>query len=90
MTVTGNEISGTAIRGEIIAMNVKRTVPAGTFTDCLKVVTTFVTTFQGVTESVTEESYFSPTVGNTVEVIQKTTSPNTLATFQLQPGYVAN
>ena len=87
--VTGGGISGTAINGEIIAMNVTRTVPAGTFTDCLKVITTFYTTFQGATESVTEESYFSPTAGNAVEVIQTTTFPNTVATFKLQPGYVA-
>ena len=83
-------ISGTAISGKIIAMNVTRTGPAGTFTDCLKVITTSSITYQGVTGLITEEFYFSPTVGNMVEMIQSTTSPNTLATFQLQPGYVAN
>jgi hypothetical protein len=88
-TITGG-ISQTAITGKIIAMNVTRTVPAGTFTDCLKVITTSSITYQGVTGLITEEFYFSPTAGNAVEVIQSTTSPNTVATFQLQPGYVAN
>jgi hypothetical protein len=88
-TITGG-ISQTAITGKIIAMNVTRTVPAGTFTDCLKVITTSSITYQGVTGLITEEFYFSPTVGNMIEMIQSTTSPNTLATFQLQPGYVAN
>lgn len=57
-----------AVSSTIAAFNVTRTVPAGTFTDCLKVTST--STLPGASGvTVTQESYMSASAGTTVEVI---------------------
>ncbi len=70
---------------KISAFNVTRTVPAGTFRDCLQ-----IDNEVSATENIT--FYLSPTVGAMVEIID-THSQNgatTTNTGQLQPGYTAN
>ena len=65
-----------AINGTIVAFNVTRTVPGGTFTDCLQV------TYGSGAGTMT--TYYSPSAGgNFVESI------NSVSTYQLQPGYIA-
>jgi hypothetical protein len=85
--------TSSATTATIAAFNVTRTVPAGTFTDCLQVDTTSTTT-----------SYYSPMAGTNIESIVTSVSKytgtdptlaallNTTMTIntQLQAGYVAN
>ena len=66
----------------IAAFNVTRTVPAGTFDDCLQIEVIDTTTAQDITY------YLSPTAGTAVEVT--VSSSGTTFADQLQAGYVAN
>ncbi len=66
----------------IAAFNITRTVPAGTFDDCLQINVVDTTTAQDITY------YLSPTAGAAVEVT--VSSSGATYTDQLQTGYVAN
>lgn len=69
----------------IVAFNITRTVPAGTFTDCLQVNSTLTSTNAGVTTVSNSTDYYSPTAGMVIETINVGGS-----TTQLQAGYIAN
>jgi hypothetical protein len=73
----------------IAAMNVSRTVPAGTFNDCIQInIGPFLSA--GVTLTGTE--YFSPSAGTTIEQSLSGTATNFTYSGggKLQAGYVAN
>ncbi len=78
---TGNS----ARTSTIAAFNITRTVPAGTFTDCLQVNSTQSFTNAGVTTTYNNIDYFSPTAGTYIETIDVGGN-----TTQLQAGYIAN
>lgn len=82
---TGNS----ATISTIAAFNVTRTVPAGTFTDCLQVNSTSSSTNAGVTTTTNTTEYYSPTAGVFVDALDTFSSGGTKTT-QLQAGYVAN
>ena len=82
---------------KIIAFNVTRIVPAGTFTDCLQMDRTWTTTSGGVTTAYSATVYFSPTAGDVVDGVRGFTDSSggvvtatSSGTWQLQPGYIAN
>lgn len=85
-----------AIKATVAAFNVTRTLPAGTFNDCLQVNLTFTVTIGAVIATAHESLYYSPTVGAIVEDIGTASASSngstTSITFtsQLQAGYVAN
>lgn len=77
----------------IEAFDVTRTVPAGTFSDCLQIKATFSFTEEGVTTTGSFTYYLSPTAGSQVELTGFSSSSNgeTIAsTMLLQPNYIAN
>lgn len=82
------------INAKVVAFNVTRTVPAGTFTDCLQV--NWTGTYpsgSGTTATVNFANYYSPTAGTFVDVIgtiATTGFPTATLTTQLQAGYIAN
>ncbi len=84
-------IPPSASTGKIVAFNVTRTVPAGTFTDCLQLEITVNAGAQPTIMNV----YFSPTVGGPVEVTGSVSQTSGGATIsgtvlgQLQAGYIA-
>lgn len=96
--------SVSATTSTIAAFNVARTVPGGTFTDCLQINTTSTTTTTIMKTTYTTTSYYSPTAGTTVETINMTLSEYTgtdaamaaitnstmIIASRLQAGYVAN
>jgi hypothetical protein len=74
----------------ISALNVSRTVPAGTFTDCFKIdIAQFVT---GPSTTSSNTFYFSPSTGTAVETTNYSQNASGVTTsvdnWQLQPGYV--
>lgn len=81
------------INGTIAAFNVTRSVPAGTFSDCLQIDYIYTVTSGGVAYAYSGSVYLSPTAGTFVDQAYSITSSDgstqTLTT-QLQPGYVAN
>lgn len=81
------------VNGTIAAFNVTRTVPAGTFSDCLQINYIYTVTSGGVAYAYTGSVFLSPTAGTFVDQTYSVTSSDgstqTLTT-QLQPGYVAN
>ena len=83
--------SSSATPGTITAVNVTRTVPAGTFNNCVQA--TYGPTITG-TSVFTEISYYCPGAGNYVEDTGVTvdTTNNSVSSYddQLQAGYVAN
>jgi hypothetical protein len=85
-----------AVKVTVVAFNVTRTVPAGTFTDCLQVNIAYSDTTAGVTTATNATIYISPVAGGQVDTIGVTTSTNagvvTTSTDveQLQAGYIAN
>ncbi|MCR4297946.1 MAG: hypothetical protein NUV75_04210, partial [Gallionella sp.] len=86
-------IPGVVDSGEtstIAAFNVTRTVPAGTFTDCLQINTTITTTVSlegySFTSVFTSTVYYSPTVGNEVEHIWTSASSGTDSTAMTFTG----
>lgn len=78
-----------AVTGTIVAFNVTRTVPAGTFTDCLQVVQSY-TAANGTANPtiVSVTSYLSPTAGTDV-YMEFMVGSNTVS-HQLITGYTAN
>lgn len=78
-----------AANATIAALNVTRTVPAGTFTDCVQINYT-KTDPTGVVTNAT--LYFSVSAGSVVEQIFTISGPGVsmVVTQQLQAGYVAN
>jgi hypothetical protein len=96
-----------AIIGKVAAVGVTRTVPGGTFTDCVQINFNGTTSGSGMSGGNTYSYsgplsatiYYSPTIGNIVEVSVSSTVTSTGAltgtltttsSEQLQPGYVAN
>jgi hypothetical protein len=73
----------------IVAFNVTRTVPAGTFTDCLQVNSMQTVTTGSVVTTIYTTRYYSPTAGYFVDSHSEISDGGT-ATAQLQAGYVAN
>lgn len=89
----GQTLNLSAVNATIAAFNVTRTVPAGTFTDCLQINYTYSSTGGGVTTTNNDTTYFSPTAGGAVETTGSSSSTNgSTSTFtsQLQAGYIAN
>lgn len=90
------QMPATAVQGAmnatIAAFNVTRTVPAGTFTDCLQINIISTTTNGGGTTISNLTQYLSPSAGGLVEMTGTTSSSSTSNTWttQLQAGYVAN
>lgn len=78
-----------AMNATIVAFNVTRTVPAGTFTDCLQINYTKSDPSGTVTNSTV---YYSKSAGTYVEQIATATAPSAtmVITQQLQAGYSAN
>lgn len=78
-----------AMNATVVAFNVTRTVPAGTFTDCLQINYTKSDPSGVVTNS---SVYYSKSAGAYVEQIATVTAPsaNMVITQQLQAGYIAN
>jgi hypothetical protein len=78
----------TVLTGTIIAFNVSRTVPGGTFTDCLR-----LTIGDSITAPATV--YISPSAGAIIEtkksysISSGATSENVTYTRELQAGYIA-
>jgi Putative Ig domain len=79
-------MGGSATISTIAAFNVTRTVPAGTFTDCLQV-NSMHSTGLGATTNTTE--YYSPSAGIFVDGIDNISGVG-IAIKQLQAGYIAN
>ena len=80
-----------AVTATIAAFDVTRTVPAGTFTDCLQINTTQSTTDGRITINTT--NYRSPTAGTVVESTGTFSATNGFGysyTTLLQPNYIAN
>lgn len=79
-----------AVPATITATNVTRTVPAGTFNDCVQVTAGPSLMFNG-SAMVTVTHYLSPSVGHTVETSTSITTLNTTYTggTKLEAGYVA-
>ena len=83
--------AGTSARNDTVkAFNVIRTVPAGTFTDCIQVDSTFSFTNGSVTTIDNSTRYYSPTVGMYVETVNYDSAGVVSGTEQLQAGYIAN
>lgn len=80
-----------AVPATITATNVTRTVPAGTFNDCVRVTAGPSLMFNG-SAMVTVTQYLSPSVGYAVETSTSITTLNTTYTgsTKLEAGYVAN
>jgi hypothetical protein len=78
-----------AANATIAALNVTRTVPAGTFTDCLQINYTKTDPTGTVTNATL---YFSVSAGTAIEQIFTISGPGAIMilTQQLQSGYVAN
>ncbi|MBI3481362.1 MAG: IPT/TIG domain-containing protein [Nitrosomonadales bacterium] len=80
---------GQAVNATIVAFNVTRTVPAGTFNDCIQI---------NMSESSGSNTlnyalYYSPTVGNYVETTVSSSTSGVVKwsySGQLQAGYIAN
>lgn len=74
----------------ITALNVSRTVPAGTFTDCFQVDIAPFAVDASTTGS--DTYYFSPTIGAAIETFNYSQNASGVTTvvdhWQLQPGYV--
>lgn len=85
-----------ATSATIAAFNATRTIPAGTFSDCLQINSTWTETTAGVTTTANEVSYFSPSAGTPVEYIYTFSSTSggivtsDTVTNKLQAGYIAN
>lgn len=77
------------INGTIAAFNQTKTVPGGTFTDCVRI---NYTKDQGSGIMVTATIYWSATAGSMIEHVATVTGPGMVAvvTSQLQAGWVAN
>jgi hypothetical protein len=75
----------------VTAINVRRTVPAGTFNDCIQV---NVVWYRSGTATMSEVYYFSPSAGVSIEshFFASDTATNTSSVYDLllQPGYIAN
>jgi len=77
----------------VAAFDVTRTVPAGTFTDCLQFDYEQITISGGVTTTTNGSVYLSKTAGSGVdEVATSSSTDGTTETFTnvLQPGFIAN
>jgi hypothetical protein len=74
----------------ITALNVSRTVPAGTFTDCFQADIAPFAADSSTTGS--DTFYFSPTIGAAIETVNYLQNASGVTTmvdnWQLQPGYV--
>jgi uncharacterized protein YjdB len=72
----------------VVAFNVTRTVPAGTFTDCLQVTMAGTSGVYAVNETI----YYSILTGSIVEslVTFNSAAGTSTDTIQLQTGYIAN
>ena len=95
-----------AIIGKIVGVGISHTVPAGTFTDCIQVNFSGTTSGSGTSGGTYSYSgpfsgtfYYSPSVGNIVEISTTSTTTytgawtgtvTTTSSIKLQPGYVAN
>lgn len=81
----------TVVTAKVIALNVTRTVPAGTFTDCVQVQYdyTYTDPTTGAVTSNRDTDYISPTVGRYVETVWLVNGANN-GSRKLQPGYIAN
>lgn len=79
-----------AVTDTVKAFNVTRTVPAGTFTDCLQVDSTFSYTNGSVTTAYNSTRYYSPTVGLYVDGVNYGSNGVVTGTEKLQAGYIAN
>ncbi|MEQ1589452.1 MAG: hypothetical protein ABL902_03760 [Gallionella sp.] len=87
-----NSVAGiSATTDTIVAFNVTRTAPSGTFTDCLQVNSTYTYTQQpsGFTTTYNSTRYYSPTAGMYVDGISSDSNASA-GTEQLQAGYIAN
>jgi hypothetical protein len=73
----------------IVAFNVTRTVPAGTFTDCLQVNSTQTVTTGSILTTTYTTRYYSPTAGDFVDSHSEISNGGS-TTAQLQAGYIAN
>lgn len=95
-TQASAEVSYPAVNAAITAINVTRSVPAGTFADCLQVDVTSTTASAAGTSTTMGTFYYSPTAGTVVESINATTysytgfSGTMTLIAKLQAGYVAN
>lgn len=106
-TVAAAAPPDSAIIGKIAAVGISRTVPGGTFTDCIQINASGTTNGSGTSGGNTYSYsgpfsgtvYYSPTIGNIVEVSVTSTvtytgaltgTLTTTSSQQLQPGYVAN
>lgn len=81
------------VNGTIAAFNVTRTVPAGTFSDCLQINYIYTVTSGGAAYAYSASVYLSPSAGTFVDQSYSTTSSDgstQALTTQLQPGYIAN
>jgi len=81
------EYSSTAQTAKVVAFGVTRTVPAGTFSDCVQVqidATNIQSSGQNIPYTITR--YISPTVGGLVEEFNSLTG----VTLKLEQGYIAN
>jgi len=83
-TVKPATATDSAVKATVIAIDVTRTVSAGTFNDCLQVDQTYTTS--GTTVNAT--SYYSPTAG--ADVFTSVTFGTTAFSRQLLAGYIAN
>jgi hypothetical protein len=90
-------LTSTATTSTIRAFNVTRTVPAGTFTDCLQIDSTVTINSPAGTTVSSTTRYVSPTAGSTVDSVLSTVFTSATASgnysinlgYQLQAGYVA-
>jgi hypothetical protein len=86
-------IGQSVTNGTVVAFNVTRTVPAGTFTDCLQINITRSVTAAGVTTTYNTTGYISPSAGTLVDgsnTISGSDGSTGSSTWQLQSGYIAN
>ena len=82
-----------AVTVTVAAFGITRTVPAGTFTDCLQLNATGSDTSGGVTTTFNQTVYLSPTAGTVVESASSysgTDGSNGIFASSLQAGYIAN